>query len=594
MATTLRVHQNGDDVFLTWRSKQPIPGCLGFAILRKLNGADPEPLPSFAGFEDQDWEAGDREPSTVWPIQKYWWTDYTAMEGDTVSYRAVPMVIDGDGDLVQLLGDASGWSTPLTLKHQVSAGMSVFFNRGIVASQWVQRLLGEQLTVGQRRARLDKVITDLQQPKARNLLAGDLRTGLRALLKSGRTDGLRVGAALYELTDAELLADLVALGSRLEIVLADGSPNEEKPVNLPAPPLTADLGTRTDQNAGSRALLRDAGAIVHDRMSTLPESHPDKTVGRFLAHNKFVVVCDANETPRWVWTGSMNWTPTGLCTQTNNGILIDNSKVATRFWRQLDALAAAGSDAPASLRAANSAVGPFKASGTTTMGNRKVTTWFTRTVDQIDLEDAKQRVRDAKDGVLFLMFKVGATKSLYETIISRRDEPGFFVHGILSDQPTSAEQEDPNAPEQDPLAKRIGFVHKNAPLKYAPSVLLPFALGPNEKWIQEFVKKNGAHAIIHSKVVVLDPFGAKPVVITGSHNLGTTASKSNDENLLLITGDRALAAAYLTNIMAIYDNFRWRFRVAEGSAWKGSSRRPSWQNRYFDGEVPEFQFFKAS
>ena len=32
----------------------------------------------------------------------------------------------------------------------------------------------------------------------------------------------------------------------------------------------------------------------------------------------------------------------------------------------------------------------------------------------------------------------------------------------------------------------------------------------------------GVH--IHSKVIVLDPFGKNPVVMTGSHNLGYKAS----------------------------------------------------------------------
>jgi hypothetical protein len=36
---------------------------------------------------------------------------------------------------------------------------------------------------------------------------------------------------------------------------------------------------------------------------------------RALSHNKFLVICDSDNRPRWVWTGSQNWTKTGLCTQ---------------------------------------------------------------------------------------------------------------------------------------------------------------------------------------------------------------------------------------------------------------------------------------
>ncbi|HEY5154088.1 MAG TPA: phospholipase D-like domain-containing protein [Acidimicrobiales bacterium] len=593
MAIALRVHQNGDDVFLTWRSAQPIAGCLGFAVLRERNGAAAAPLPSYAGFENQTWKAGDHKASTVWPIQKYWWTDYTASCGDRVRYRIVPMIDDGAGGLEQDLGEASRWSTEVTLAHEVSPGFSCYFNRGIVASQFVQRLLDERLTVGQRRSKLDTVVTDLAHPEARDVLAGELRLGLRALLAKARDEHLSVTAALFELTDPELVNDLVGLGNRLEIVLADGAPVDSLPATLPAGETDPAKGTKTDENASTRQLLGRSGAVVHDRMSNRAKHMPDKTVASFLAHNKILVVSDAAGVARWTWTGSTNWTPSGLCTQANNGILIDDPKVAARFSRQIRALAAAGDDSPAALAQANSAPSPSTVagatSGTTTVHSAKATTWFTRTVGQVDLDDAAQRIADATEGALFLMFQVGLTNSLLASILGRRSDPGFFVHGVISSQP-----KDPSGPAgpADPMSKQIGFVHKNQRVRYAPDILLPFALGPNERWLEEFVKKNGAHAIIHSKVVVLDPFGARPVVMTGSHNMGSTASKANDENLLIVSGNRALAAAYTTNIMAIYDNFRWRFRVAEGSKWRGSSTRPEWQDRYFAGEVPEFAFFR--
>jgi phosphatidylserine/phosphatidylglycerophosphate/cardiolipin synthase-like enzyme len=50
-------------------------------------------------------------------------------------------------------------------------------------------------------------------------------------------------------------------------------------------------------------------------------------------------------------------------------------------------------------------------------------------------------------------------------------------------------------------------------------------------------------AIIHDKIVVIDPSSDDCVVVTGSHNLGFKASYANDENLLVIRGNRALAVA---------------------------------------------------
>lgn len=131
-------------------------------------------------------------------------------------------------------------------------------------------------------------------------------------------------------------------------------------------------------------------------------------------------------------------------------------------------------------------------------------------------------------------------------------------------------------------------------LPYAPDLVVPFAIeGETEHWFDEFVKKNGAHAIVHSKVVVLDPFAKVPTVMTGSHNMGTTASKKNDENLVIIEGDHDLAAAYAVNIMSIYNNYRWRYRIARGSKWNGIDDNDRWQRDYFNDprKVAEAKFW---
>lgn len=56
----------------------------------------------------------------------------------------------------------------------------------------------------------------------------------------------------------------------------------------------------------------------------------------------------------------------------------------------------------------------------------------------------------------------------------------------------------------------------------------------------------------------IDPFSENCVVVTGSHNLGQRASFNNDENLVIIKGQRALAAAYATHVLDVYAHFSWR------------------------------------
>jgi len=54
-------------------------------------------------------------------------------------------------------------------------------------------------------------------------------------------------------------------------------------------------------------------------------------LGHF-GHNKFVVFCDSEGTPQRVLTGSTNWTCSGLCTQANNALIVDDPGVAADFW----------------------------------------------------------------------------------------------------------------------------------------------------------------------------------------------------------------------------------------------------------------------
>ncbi len=102
-------------------------------------------------------------------------------------------------------------------------------------------------------------------------------------------------------------------------------------------------------------------------------------------------------------------------------------------------------------------------------------------------------------------------------------------------------------------------------------------------------------AIIHDKVMVIDPFADDCVVITGSHNLGYTASYNNDENLLIIQGNRKLAVAYATHVLDVYDHFSWRYAVNHGGV-KGAdaflkSDPDEWLSKYFNdaGEVKNAQ-----
>ena len=113
-----------------------------------------------------------------------------------------------------------------------------------------------------------------------------------------------------------------------------------------------------------------------------------------------------------------------------------------------------------------------------------------------------------------------------------------------------------------------------------------------EGWRKEIL--NAGFAVTHDKIVVIDPFSDDCVVVIGSHNLGYKASFNNDENLVIVKGERYLAEAYATHVLDIYDHFSWCWLVQQGKvpADAGLKTKPDeWQSRYYndDGTIRNAQ-----
>ena len=56
--------------------------------------------------------------------------------------------------------------------------------------------------------------------------------------------------------------------------------------------------------------------------------------------------------------------------------------------------------------------------------------------------------------------------------------------------------------------------------------------------------------IVHSKVMVIVPLSEDPVIVTGSHNFSASASEKNDENPVIVRGQKKLARAYAAYVMS--------------------------------------------
>ena len=231
-------------------------------------------------------------------------------------------------------------------------------------------------------------------------------------------------------------------------------------------------------------------------------------------------------------SGSTNWTATGLCAQSNNAILIEDEKVARRYLDYWTLLQADAAQQAAPLRTAD-ATAPVGLALKGGAGNVRV--WFSPNTTQKqkpknpptppDMQDVFERIRKAKDGVLFLVFNPGLPSILSEiaSVAEERKAAGkkLFVRGAISDDALSGE-----------FSTRV---YNDSILK-GPNRLVTGIGGIPDHfsfWQKELAKLG--HAVIHDKIVVIDPFRDSCCVITGSHNAGFKASYSNDENLIILT-----------------------------------------------------------
>jgi phosphatidylserine/phosphatidylglycerophosphate/cardiolipin synthase-like enzyme len=547
----LAVHANSDHTYLGWMIGGHIKGLRGFAIHRRRSGKD-ELLDTYVGFAGQTATPGTYKPSNVWPVQKFMWSDYMVSVGDVVQYQVVPVTGADKDHLAEQPALASSWSAPITVTGQTDSATQAYFNRGVVAAQWLARKLGPDKGASNRLRTMIKTPGD----PTRQELGGELMSAMNALLGQAAQSGNQLFGVLFELNDPELMQGLTKLGKRASIVLANGAAK---------PP-------QKDENQVARKALRKAGVNVFDRMV------PAGT----LAHNKFVIVCDAGGTPQQAWSGSTNWTMTGLCTQSNNGILFTQPEIARVFMDQFNRLKAAKNAFPAALVSANST------KKSVTFGSQTANFWFSRTKGQVDLLDAKTYIDAAAQGILFLMFNPGPKGTLLNFIVDRSTtgtatyDPNLYVHGVLNQDPSTS---------KNPI--HLFNRGQDNPADF--DVVLPAAV--NQKmpfWIKELLKLQGAFAMVHSKTIVIDAFGPKPVVMTGSHNMGPKASRSNDDNLIIIERDPLLAQAYAVYIKGIFDQYWWRFRTKQSgkAQWNGLVDNDTWQDSYFQGlKLAELKFW---
>ncbi|CAN5132709.1 phospholipase D-like domain-containing protein [soil metagenome] len=656
---SVRAYANNEVAYVAWNIDDKIKDCLGFEVTRIYLDGNGSVALRADGKEDRvkcaAWVAfkGQRNPNWipqdtgVWPVQKLAWRDLTLRKKRDAAKRRPDEVqvryeIRPVGDLRQGLDpvppngidfadvverDKKGRPVtgvdgkpvkirvkayegpPRPLGYLATASVSndivvtsrrgafrSTFTNGILAAQWLRNVLLEDGVIEP-----DELINKLENPNDphRKYLAGDVIPLIHELFERKG----RFYLSLYELEDQELEDILVANKSRIHIILSNTSAGKDKKWD--------------ERNRAARKRLVDEGVDIQHRMFN-NSIH--------IGHNKFVVHVPANGGKRSVLTGSTNWTSTGLAGQTNNALLIEDDNIAESYlsyWQRMkrDALkvpkpfsrAMNDNQQGADFRKDNEKPEEMDDQKGTTlrvwfspnMPQRKKPTSKTKTAPTPpDLTDVYGLMRKAKQAILFLAFYPGQKGN--DCIIGEVINIGLHDRSLLVSGAVSSPQAMPNyiakKRNEDGEVMEEGdspatYDDKNVSIVRASKIDDRNLLG--DFGAEQLTARGSIGAIIHDKLVVIDPRLDDCHVILGSHNLGFKASYSNDENMLIVSGNRPLAEAYAVHILDVYDHYRFRAieteRKRKGKkGWSGFlETEADWQDGYVAHEKGELMRYFA-
>ncbi|MGY4478724.1 phospholipase D-like domain-containing protein [Bradyrhizobium sp. USDA 3364] len=566
---------NNDMAVVAWTFGGKLTGCLGFAVHRiDVKAGTETVLPAMATFKGEQATVGRTTADD--PVQKFFWKDVYAARGGTYKYKIVPMT------------GTPGKLTPMPFGPLVSnqvqlspnyGTLSAYFNRGILATQATAHTLSDGSPAGSALDVLKQRIVRIGD-QLRVDLAGDMIKALTTLPDEALSSNGELLLALYEFQDPELIQHFAALRGRGSLILSNMPGGTKKAGNL-----------TNDTYSEQRQQIKAAGLSVIDRFM------PSNSIG----HNKFQVLIKG--TPQAVLLGSTNCTSNALCAQTNNTIIARSPAMAQAYadyWQRLkqDTVPPGNNGKAQQGTPLRSADGTKLSTITLEDNSGTVDLWFSPNTPHRraskpgpneatppDMQMVFDAIAGAKQAIVFLAFEPGSPSIVGAIADALKAKPSLFVRGAVTalaasgdfavgitggagTKPAKRQKGDPPLPEDYRVIHTRGVTKSDA-------------FG---QWEAEL--NQAGHAVIHDKIVVVDPFADDCVVITGSHNLGYKASYNNDENMAIIRGHRAVAEAYAAHCLDVYDHYAWRYwlQTSPNTAWHFLATDDSWQNGYFSAD----------
>jgi phosphatidylserine/phosphatidylglycerophosphate/cardiolipin synthase-like enzyme len=552
--------------FAVSASEEGLDGLLGYAVERVnpetgarrfvdgfkvFESLVPEPTPDLRVTTDEH------------PVQSLSWDDFTAAADHEYRYVFHPM----KGTPAQPLFPKPTMSVRVRTEPLTGKGHDVFFNRGVASSQAYVRRFGTT------------PIADLEpaeQERALAWLSRDLDDAILRFVDACDPGDTLLGC-FYEFRYRPVAERLKAAIDRGVIVrlVVDGKVNER----------TDSDGVFHPSYPREDNLAMLAGANILPGEFTLREARRSA-----IAHNKFMVRVVGGQGATEVWTGSTNLSLGGIAGQTNVGHWVRDPTVADRFRQYWELMA----------------TDPGGRTGDTTTVVKEKNADLREAV--VALSPVPADLRDLPTGttVAFSPRKGTALLGAYAALLDAAGDQACLTLAFGINAKFKAFLQDNTA--QDALIfllleKRdrpkpsdgTAFVRVNAK-QNVYQAWGSFLRNPVYQWAKEtnagLLGLNKHVSYVHSKFMLVDPLSDDPIVITGSANFSDPSTDDNDENMLLIRGDRRVADIYLTEFNRIFNHYYFR-SVTESRAGQAPTaddsrflvEDDSWRAKYKPGSL---------
>jgi hypothetical protein len=497
--------------------KAKCKGLLGFSIQRTDHTESNESrfLEGMKCFEETDpgFPSGAQYSTKDQPIQGFQWADYAAKPGHSYTYTITAL----KGTPLNLQPFEST-SVKITTEDTDFKKHDVYFNRGTAASQEYVRRFG------------DLAPKDVKNNAAWDWLSRGLYEALVKFVESCVPGKHSLRIAAYEFhykPFLEVIRKASDDGVDIQVIY---DKRKDKPGN---------------QN---KKIIGQVG---------IGDLCTPRTEGKsFISHNKFIIKLDKGK-PVCVWTGGTNFSDGGIFGHSNVAHVIEDNNVAKAYLTYWETL----------LNDETTPVMRDEVERFSDIPGDPPPTGASALFSPRNNLDALQYYADlamsAQDG-LFMTFAFGINQVFKD--VYKNSAAGFRL-ALLEKKTRSFKKTE--------AAKKKAEEKAIQTLRNMPENV--FAIGnfirtnKFDGWVME--KLTGLNTnvrYVHNKFMLIDPIGNDPIVVTGSANFSDASTTNNDENMLIIRGNKRVADIYLGEFMRLFSHYSFR----ESLTWRKADEPP--------------------